>query len=511
MASDIDDRHMPGLSRVVRELSGRHFPESQWPDLKRAVRAASAELGFGDAASGVEVVLSRPLTKLQKEILVAHLTVGETFFFRDRKLFETLEKTVIPGLMEVGLEQGKVLRFWSAGCCSGEEPYSLAMVLDRMGLYAQGWSLLIRGTDINSRFLDKAARGEYTRWSLRDMPDDAVSRYFAPGDGKTFQLLPEIRCRVVFSWTNLVEGGYPSPLHDLDNMNLVFLRNVLMYMSPETQKQVLQRVVWTLADGGLLVVSPSEVGSIGHPNLCAIRQDGVVFFRKTATPVQAVEGVQTSRKRQPLLRRDEARRSLRPMERKRVLPSGEAQIRRGNVAGNASVVNSIKDAAVLDEARTLYEQGCYEGVLVHLSSGEGVVHQEQDAEKLALRARALANLGRLEEARACCLEAVSKAKLDPHPYYLLACICQEQGQPEEALEPLRKALYLDPGFVLAHLALANVAQRLERCGESQRHLGNVLSLLESRDDAELVPHGEGITVGKLVEVVQSMIGRERRA
>src|ERR1051326_1079376 len=120
------------LSEFVAERMGLHFPPERWADLKRGLIGAAEEFGFGDVTKCTDWLLTTSLTKPQLQILASHLTVGETYFFRDRKAFDVLAESVLPDLVFARRGCGQRLRIWSAACCTGEEPYSLAILLHRV-------------------------------------------------------------------------------------------------------------------------------------------------------------------------------------------------------------------------------------------------------------------------------------------------------------------------------------------------------------------------------------------
>ena len=174
MKDGINPDSLSRLSTIVSAQLGLHFPPHRAADLERGVRGAAHDLGFPSVEACVESLLSTPLSAPQIDALAQHLTVGETYFFREKNTFDALGKTALPSLIEARRNE-KRLRLWSAGCCTGEEPYSLAILLSRLLPDISTWHITILATDINSRFLQKAGVGVYSNWSFRATPPD-VSR-----------------------------------------------------------------------------------------------------------------------------------------------------------------------------------------------------------------------------------------------------------------------------------------------------------------------------------------------
>src|SRR5713101_5391864 len=256
--SDVPDAQWSQLSEFIAATMGLDFPAERWTDLQRGLAGAADEFGFANLAACADWLLSAPLTKAQHQVLARHLTVGETYFFREKKSFDILGSTILPELIRSRRGREPRLRIWSAACCTGEEPYSLAILLHQLMPDLPDWHVTILATDINGRFLQKAAAGLYGEWSFRDAPAGFKESYFKrAGDGR-YAILPEIKKLVTFAHLNLVEDVYPSVATDTNAMDVIFCRNVLMYFTPQQARKVVGNLHHTLIDGGWLVVSPSE-------------------------------------------------------------------------------------------------------------------------------------------------------------------------------------------------------------------------------------------------------------
>jgi len=246
------------LSNLIAERMGLHFPRERWDDLQRGLAGAAQEFGFADAGACVSWLMSAPRTQAQIEVLASHLTVGETYFYRDTKTLEALAQNILPDLIRARRGREQRLRFWSAACCSGEEPYSLAILLHRLLPDLADWRVTITATDINPRFLHKAVAGKYGEWSFRNDPPWLKARYFdRTADGR-YTIVPEIRKMVTFAHLNLVEDVYPSLATDTNAMDIIFCRNVMMYFTPPQRNKLLGKLHHALVDGGWLAVSPAK-------------------------------------------------------------------------------------------------------------------------------------------------------------------------------------------------------------------------------------------------------------
>ncbi len=369
--------------------------------------------------------------------------MGETYFFRERRAFEILEQSILPGLVDARRRTGKRLRFWSAGCSTGEEPYSIAILLDKLIPDLKDWNITILATDINTGALRKADEGIYSDWSFRDTPPFFKDKYFERVNGNRYLLRPDIRKMVTFSYLNLSQDVYPALQTNTNAMDVIFCRNVLMYFAPEHVKRAAERFYRTLVDGGWLIVSPVETSQIQYASFATVRIQDSTFYKKDTRKIKPERLIAKYVEKEivpyPLpLEKVKRRKSVKPSHAASYSAPGKPK---------QSVLTPLEEAAIL------YRKGFYreaeERLKVLISNGSS------SQEMLVLFTKILANQGKLEDAFHWCGKAVSADKCNPHLHYLLAVILAEQKKVEEARASLKKALYLDPDFVLAHFALAN--------------------------------------------------------
>ena len=476
---------LSGLSDFVASRMGLHFPKERWRDLERGVAAAARDLDLPDAESCAHWLLSRTLTQSQMEILASHLTVGETYFFREKKSFEILEQHILPELLRSRRGAEQRLRIWSAGCCTGEEPYSVAMLLDRLIPDPEAWHVTLLATDINPRFLRKAAEAAYGAWSFRDTPGWVRERHFKSRSDGRFKLHPRLRNKVTFSYLNLADDVYPSLLNNTNAMDVILCRNVLMYFTEKRAQQVVRNLYRSLVDGGWLIVSPTEASNILFSSFAAVQFPGVVLYRKIAgaEPRAVVIGYQG-----PVFAAEPDASTL-----------------------QAPVAPPQPDVAETGRSALHSEVQQEPGLPGVPGVGEALPPEQDDGHALSATARNCANQGKLGAASEWCEKAIAADKLNPAHYYLLATIQQEQGQADAAVQSLMRALYLDPGFVLAHFALANVRLSQGRRREAGRHFTNALALLRARPHDEGLPESDGLTAGRLAEIITSALSSLPRA
>lgn len=452
------------LSDVLATHTGLHFPAERWGDLERGIGTAAPALGMADAESCAQRLVSLPLTHREIEILASHLTVGETYFFREKQSFEVLEQHILPALLRKREESGQRLRIWSAGCCTGEEPYSIAMLLDRMIPRRDTWNITLLATDINPLFLHKAVEGKYGEWSFRSTPGWIRERYFRPGKKGEFKLDTNIRQRVTFSYLNLADDAYPSLTNNTNAMDIIFCRNVLMYFSAERARKVIGNFHRALVDGGWLIVSPAEASSSLFSSFTTVNLGGAILYRKDVgataellpTPAPPADFMPASR--------------------------------------HFSAEHTPVEVILAPHVSTTIP-------LAESNNNNTPTAPSLDA---GTAARDCANQGRLSEAAEWCRKAISINKLNPGHHYLLAIIQQEQGQHNDAAQSLMRALYLDPGFVLAHYALGNLCHAQGKHHAAERHFDNALDALRTYSPDVALPEADGLTAGRLAEIIEAM-------
>jgi chemotaxis protein methyltransferase CheR len=201
--------------------------------------------------------LARALREKQHPALVSEIveamTTNESSFFRDLKPFEQFRKIVLPTLLKARAASGRMLRIWSAGCAAGQEPYSLAMILDDERLRLAGWHVSLLATDISAEMIDRAKGGIYTQFEVqRGLPLKYLIRHFEP-EADRWQIKPELRRMVEFRQGNLL-----ADLAAFGRFDAIFCRNVLLYFDGQTKTSLLDRYARVLRPDGFLALGGAE-------------------------------------------------------------------------------------------------------------------------------------------------------------------------------------------------------------------------------------------------------------
>jgi chemotaxis protein methyltransferase CheR len=459
MSLKIAEAQLHCIADLAERAFGLAYPPSHFADLQRGIFAAAKELGFDDPAELADALVATYPAKEHLQALADHLTVGETYFFRDKRSFDILADQTLPALVLSRRQSKKHLRIWCAACCTGEEAYTIAIILTQVIPDWRDWNITLLATDINSNFLRKAARGTFGQWSFRNSPP-WLKQYFMPAGQGRFEIVPHVKQLVRFAQLNLAQEVYPSPDNDTGAMDLIVCRNVLMYFSERQATKVLERFHRAQAEGGWLIVGPNELPKMGGLHFTPSNFQGTIFYQKQNGGPQAQLPPQSP-------------------------PEIEIQIDEiAKDAAPAPVCEMIEPAPLETP----------------LASAE-----------LGRSAHELADQGRLSEALDCCDRWIAADRLDSAAHYLRAMILQERGELNDAAGALRTAIYLDPNYVLAHFALANLERRRRNTEAAAVHLRNARKLLRGYRPDELIPEFEGVTAGRFVEVVESLIETETAA
>lgn len=210
------------------------------------------------------------------DMLVQHLTVGETYFLRDPAQIAALRNTILPEIVERHQHDRRV-RMWSAGCSTGEEPYTLAILL-REHTVLDGWEVQIYGTDLNRNSLRIAREARYPAWSFRATSEMFRQRYFEPA-GNAWRLNESVRRMVRFGWTNLASDPLTAPSNQFD---LIVCRNVTIYFDDATTQRLYRGLIDALAPGGWLMLGSSDPLPSDRDDLVRIETHEAVLWRRRA-------------------------------------------------------------------------------------------------------------------------------------------------------------------------------------------------------------------------------------
>ena len=482
------------LHELVRRRTGIMLQSYQVEKLNEIVQAACVRFGHS-SVEGLLAALERGSNVPEMEYLITRITVGESYFFRDEEQLRFLREAWLPGVVAEKSRSGdRFLRIWSAGCSAGQEIYTIAMLLAEMLPEPQTWSLHLLGTDINTDSLGEAIRGRYSAWSLRATAEDLNARHFLDEGNQQFSLDPRIRDRVKFSYLNLLEDNFPTMLTGTTAMDLILCRNVFIYFDPQLVEPVMRKFHASLVPGGYLILGASDLHAAPLPGL-ELQQWGNTFcFRRTdgmaASELRSWEPASSiihppSYTPEPPPALDL---TAKPWAEPVPAPSDSTPARKGPLYPDVVLL--------LREERW---DAVVQAVDAH-TEAHGF-----DAELAQHKAKALANLGLLDDAARESERSLDMAPMDKHTYLIRALVMLELNDMEKATEALRKAIYLEPNFVEAHFQLGLLQLRMGDRRSGMRSLSNALDLAEKLDPNRQVHNAPGMVFGRLAEILRKEI------
>ncbi|MDQ1710965.1 MAG: chemotaxis protein methyltransferase CheR [Frankiaceae bacterium] len=459
---------------LLARAAGLVFDDSRRDSLAYSLGERVGARGLASVDAYLEL-LDRPGSGDELQALLDEVTIQETHFFRNPPQFRALREHVLPQLVSRAVATGsRTLRVWSAGCSTGEEPYSVAMLLRELLPSTDGWDVRVVATDVSTRALAAAREGRYGGRALLAADPADVARWFVR-DGDDYVVRPEVRELVEFRHHNLVTEPVPFPR--AEPLDLLLCRNVTIYFSRETTRGLMARFHESLADGGYLFLGHSEtLWQVNDAFRLVTLGDAFVYRRDAAADAGAAE-----------------RRTVLPDRRTGddgTPDSGDRRVHRGD---RRAAWNALTKPRALPFPRPARTPAPDRPALADLV----------EAVRVALRS------GRYEEAAADAVTAVDADPMRAETYYLHALALANLGRDADALVALRKAVYIDPAAGFAHFLLAGVLARLgDASGAARSYRAAAETLGRSAGDDVAVELG-GRSVDELVELCWRLAGERR--
>lgn len=442
--------------------------------------------------------------------LIRKVTIGETYFFRDSDTVEALRCHILPDLI-ARHRTDHTLRLWSAGCATGEEPYTLAILLRQILPDVDRWKILILATDINREAIYHAATARYRSWSFRETDLVTQSTYFTH-DGDALMLEPAVRDMVTFGYHNLAEDSYPSPTNQTSDLDLILCRNVTIYLPSALIHDIANRFYQCLSNGGWLIVGPSETHIEIYRQFQMLNFHGAIVYQKASgiLPSPSVGSTATTVP-QPSLASESLAVSLRSStydtevtefpksETSRTKP--EINPQRGQNLHSKTELEAAECGDLCRQGKALMKQHRYdEARQCFLTCLE---KEPRSITAIHWMAWLEANASRLNEARKWAREALDQDPLRSEVHYTLALIHEVQGELQEAINRFKKVIYLDQNFILAHFGLFHLYQRTGNPIQAERHRTLAVHLASELASDTVLPGSDDLTAGQLLTMAQA--------
>ena len=483
--NSFDRAELEQFRNLIGSRLGLQFEETRLDQLSDAFRQR-LETRRDMSAGRYLAALCSGGEREEWRVLASLLTVTETYFFRSPEHFRVLAEVALPERIRA-LPSSRPLRILSAGCASGEEAYTAALVLCEQFPEASGAKIL--GVDINSAMLAKAASARYSMWSLRQTPADLRERYFAR-EGAQFVLDRRIRRMAAFEERNLgVENGTP---WDLSGFDIIFCRNTIMYLAPGAAQLAVTRLTAALAPRGYLFLSHAEtLRGLSHDFHLRHTYDCFYYQKRGESETRSEPAAA------------EAPSWQQPAE--AIDLSWVDSIRRasqqiGNLSRNGAPVPDParprrRTAPIrLEPILELLRQERFRDALESMRSLPA-----GDRDVLLLRAVLLANCGEVSAAQAVCEQLLALDDLNAGAQYVTALCREHAGDYEGAREHDRAAIYLDPNFAMPHLHMGLIAKRTGDLPAARQEMERAVALLEREDASRILLLGGGFSRQALLE------------
>jgi len=474
-----NDSAIEAIVRLLGARTGLTFRADQRESTKQGIQRAMARSNITEATEYARL-LQFDVDALDN--LIVELTVGETYFFREPHQFEYLRSHVLPEILERRGHQ-HVVRIWSAGCASGEEPYSLAMLCQQEGLAGQ---CSILATDISSEALDKAKKATYGKWSLRARNRMSADEYLHQ-DGQRYHVHKQIRRLVHFEFVNLALDVYPSFATATMALDLILCRNVLIYFDADTIRRVANRLFESLADGGWLITASGDPPLSDHAPFETVVTDHGIFCRRPLKRVVAVHVEDDTTSTEDLLPVDVPAAESSQME---IPDAASSRLDSRELDSEDDAPGSRMEGAEQSLSRGDYQR-----------AAELTEQMLDDPAASVLHLKAIANMDTERAIRGC--EMLTKRHpLSAELHYLHAVLLLELNLDVDAVQAAQRAIYLDGSLAIGHFLLGSILQRRGALQSAQRAFRNARDICRNRPANEPLPLAEEETAGQLAQAAE---------
>ncbi|PSC03922.1 protein-glutamate methyltransferase [Alsobacter soli] len=458
------------FKQAVIARTGHHYYDDKDPLLWERVAKRLRATGAGTVGAYVELLADPKRGEAEWNALEAEITIGETFFFRFAEQFEALRRTILPAVIRAN-EDTRQIRVWSAGCSTGAEAYSVAIVLrELLGEAVADWRVGVVGTDINDAFLKTARAATYGKWALRSMPPQDRERWFtADGPNGPWTVRPVYKGLVHFERHNLMsllDGTSPLQFTGFD---LILCRNVLIYFHTEAVNRIVRALGECLAPNGWLLVGHAEASPEFTRSLKSVELPGAMAYRPLGSAADS-----------------------------------EARSTQGQVPAEPAPAAVVRTAHGKHSSKAPERRPRPAPSRPTPSPPAAPAVASSPADLLS-RLRSLADAGDLQGALSLAQDALASLPTDPTLHYYRGLLDQSAGRLGEAETAFRSALYLDRSFVMAHYQLGLLLARRGDRVAARRSLSTAARLAAGLPGGAELPEGDGLTAGTLTLLARAAL------
>ncbi|VAX32679.1 Chemotaxis protein methyltransferase CheR [hydrothermal vent metagenome] len=521
MSKALTKRNLLIFRDFIQIRTGLFFPESRFDAFENVLEAHFKNVAYENFATYISFLKSEAGEGHFKK-LISCLTTNETYFFRGKTHFELLEKKILPKIVEREACAHKCISIWSAGCSTGEEPYSIAILLKQLIPQIETWQIEIVATDIDEAALSQAKSGAYSEWSFRGVDSDMMMTAFRKKDD-LYHINPAYKSLVRFQRNNLISDVPPTVTFGGGPFDIIFCRNVMIYFDQETIKALASKFHDALKEGGYLIVGDAEhsaqnyvlfksrtfPAAVIYQKKC-INGSGfdvdmplypsTSFLKKTqgeahSLKIKNVVYKTTAQEHERLfqfIHNNKKKKKLRVSEKK--LPI--RQIKKDTV--------SLEETRLFNEAMHYYFEKRYEMAIDWFLR---IVHMNQDHSCAAwMLSHIASNRGDFEEAIAWSERCIKIDALFKEPYYTLATIYMAKGMLDVAMFQIKKAIYIDPRFILGHFVMGSLYRSMNVSSEAEKCFKRMEGFISKKASDEVIFETEFLALGILQKWIQDKAG-----
>ena len=493
------------LAVLIHDRIGLHFSENKKRVMLQGIARAGKALDYSSTDSFVDFLLKNEWNQEIIDSIVSELTIGETYFLRNRKMFDMIENCVIPEK-----SKDKKLKFWSAACSTGEEPYSIAAVLDRRIPQISSWDIEILASDINRDALQKAEKGVYRPWSFRESQFPDKEYYFSELDSGSFKIHRKIKKMVKFFRLNLISKEYPSVLNRTTDCDIIFCRNVLIYFSLGTAEKVIRRLYRCLKPGGFLILSATELALVPENLFELIELCGNLVLRKPLNPRTASNLLTFNFKHRDNC---EIRRKIKVDKNDseyKELKLSAVDVKQEKKELNREVSTSNTEHRTSNEWK--YNKLLYSQV------NDSVAGKQEKSDSLKKtrcvfssdekykEAELLADRGKYKEALRMCQQAIDEEPLQARWNYLYSVVLFESDKVVDAAKAISKVLYLDADNIMGHIMSGHINNALGKEKMAKKSFDNAVMILKKLNRDDVVHGSGGVSAERLQTTIEAVYG-----
>ena len=508
----------------IETRTGIHMDEGKQSYFAMNVDARMHALGLKDYSAYYTFLTTNSQGTKEFAELLDLILIKETFFFRDERQINTLIHNVIPALKEK--KNGKEIRIWSAGCATGEEPYTLAMAI-KENFPADAINFSIYATDISAGAVSYAKKGVYGKGSMRAIDKAILNKYFVQKDGR-YHLMEEVKQRIHFDVVNLVEPYLPIGENGFD---IIFCKNVIIYFELETIKKVIHRFYDTLAFGGYFFVGHSESLWQVSNEFTLEEIAGVFLYRKNAkNPIQSSSALKAGERHasDEIPRLSSSQSGASQQYQYRQLSGNAASGIKENIISNRKAA-SVTKVSQRTGAETLLTHtgrkaprtaggstGDREKLHVLLEKGlsftgdddeqiledvQSIIEKDQkNTDAHLFLGKIYANMGLYDKALRKAADVLTIDDLNADAYELMGSVYYKSNENEKAIVSFKRAIYLNEKMLLSHYYLGNLYKDANLFRQAVKEYKNVMRATETDIRGDECPVGEVFTVKQLNEI-----------